>query len=123
MVSNANGASEPDTKTITVYMTEDAHEQMLLPEATSTDTSNSATTANNEDCVYSLEDYVTEDNVNYAGTHVAGAMARKFLSWCQLWCHCEKRAKYFRYNKVEKMCWCLDVVCLLYTSPSPRDRG
>ena len=45
IVSNANGASEPDTETITVYMTEDAHEQMLLSEATSTDTSNSATIA------------------------------------------------------------------------------
>ena len=87
-------------------MTEDAHEEMLLSEATSTDTSNSATTANNEDCV-------TEDNMNYAGAHVrhvASGMPRLYLEWCQLWCHDEKRAKYFRYNKVEKMCWCLDVV-------------
>ena len=91
IVSNANGASEPDTETITVYMTEDAHEQMLLSEATSTDTSNSATIANNEDCV-------TEDNMNYAGAHVrhvASGMPRLFLEWCQLWCHDEKRAKYF----------------------------
>ena len=100
ILSNECEVTETTSETITVYMSEDAHEEMLLPQESEEETDS----ADSVGCV-------KEENVYYVGLPVA-SMARASDECCLNWCTNggNHKGKYFRYNTVDQMCWCLDVV-------------
>ena len=104
IVLNANEATETATDTITVYMSEDAHEQMLLPQESESQEESNSETADSVVCV-------KDENSYYAGLPVASVTKTSNI-YCQYWCTNggNHRGKYFRYSRVDQMCWCLNTV-------------
>ena len=104
IVSNANEATETAAATITVYMTEDAHEQMLLPQESESEEGTDPETADSVGCM-------KDENSYYAGLPVASVKKTSNI-YCKYWCTNggNHRGKYFRYSRVDQMCYCLNEV-------------